>query len=285
MKIAFFGTPDIARIVLDELKQSGITLSLIISNPDALVGRKQILTPPPAALWAKENNVELFQPASLKDKEALSLLTSTDWDLFIVAAYGKILPKWLLDIPKYQTINVHPSLLPKLRGASPLRSAILTDQRETGVSIMLLDEEMDHGPLLGQLPADISLASWPVDGTKLDTTLAHQGGAFLASLLPKWLAGEIIPVAQNHAEATFCTKITKDMAELELDPLALPSGQEAYQTLLKIRAFSGWPETYFMYEGKRIKIKAAELDKSGQLQLKRIIPEGKKEMDFDVYFK
>lgn len=285
MKIAFFGTPEIATIALNELKQSGIVPDLIIANPDAKVGRKQILTPPPTALWAKENDIELLQPASLKDKENFPMFTNHDWDLFIVVAYGKLIPKWLLDVPKRGTLNLHPSLLPKFRGASPIRSAILADERETGVTIMLLDEKLDHGPILAQMKIEIAPENWPVDGLAFDEALAHQGGALLADTIPKYLAGEIFLVEQKHAEATFCTKIDKSMSELTIDPKNLPEGQEAYDVLLKIKAFAGWPETFFLHDGKRIKIKSAKLDDAGHLLIERIVPEGKKEMDFDQYFK
>lgn len=285
MKIAFFGTPDIAVIVLEELKQAGIIPNLIISNPDAKIGRKQILTPPPVATWTKEQNITLFQPETLKDKDNLNPITSQVWDLFIVVAYGKILPPWLIELPKHGTINVHPSLLPKLRGASPIRSAILQDQRETGVTIMLIDEKMDHGPILAQVRTKIEVKDWPIDGTKLDHLMAHQGGILLAETIPKYLHGEIIPSVQNHDEATFCTKITKEMAELKINPYQLPKGTEAYENLLKIRAFAGWPETFFIHEGKRIKIKVAHINDAGQLYISLIIPEGKKEMNFDSYFK
>jgi len=284
MRIAFFGTPEIAVIVLEELKQSGILPDLIVTNPDAKIGRKQILTPPPVALFAEREHIALIQPESVRDPKTLPEIVSQKWDLFVVVAYGKIIPQSLLDIPKHGTINVHPSLLPKLRGASPIRSAILNDMRETGVSIMLLDHKMDHGPILAQAKTDIAVGQWPQDGQLLDEAMAHQGGAMLADLIPRYLAGEITPQAQNHDEATFCTKISKDMSALHIDPLNLPVGDEAYQNLLKIRAFSGWPETFFIHEGKRIKIKSASLDATGKLNIARIVPEGKNEMDFQQYF-
>lgn len=284
MKLAFFGTPTIATIALNELKQSGIIPDLIITNPDAKVGRKQVLTPPPVATWAKENSIPILQPTSLKDKADFPEFLSGEWDLFIVVAYGKLIPKWLLDIPQQGTLNLHPSLLPKFRGASPIRSAILADERETGVTIMLLDEELDHGPILAQKKADIAVANWPTAGQDLDDTLAHLGGALLADTIPKFLAGEITPIEQKHDEATFCTKIDKSMSEVQVDPKNLPGGKTAYEALLKIRAFDGWPETFFIYDGKRIKIKSAELDEVGNLKILRIIPEGKSETDFDKYF-
>lgn len=285
LKFAFFGTPEIAAIVLDKLRESGYLPSLVITNPDALVGRKQILTPPEAKVWAKTHGIAVIQPTTLKDPTAVPELSETTWDLLIVAAYGKLIPEWILKLPKHGILNVHPSLLPKLRGASPIRSAILTDDRLTGVTIMQMDAELDHGPIIAQLLATIPPEHWPVPGNVLDTGLAHQGGALLASLIPQWIAGEITVTPQNHAEATFCTKIDKSMSELTIDPYDLPAGNEAYQALLKIRAFAGWPETFFIHEGKRIKIKHANLSADGSLLITRIIPEGKNEMDWNTYFR
>ncbi|MES2966348.1 MAG: methionyl-tRNA formyltransferase [Patescibacteria group bacterium] len=285
LKFAFFGTPDIAVIILDELKKAGYVPALIVTNPDAPVGRKQILTPPPAKTWAEENKVPVIQPLSLKDAGAVPELTGTDWDLMIVAAYGKIVPEWLLALPKHGILNVHPSLLPKLRGASPIRSAILHNIRETGVTIMKLDAELDHGPIIAQLPANIPAEHWPVAGSILDEGLARQGGALLASVIPAWIEGTIIAQEQNHADATFCTKINKSMSEVAIDPHNLPSGTTAIEYLCTIRAFDGWPETFFMHEGKRIKIKHANLAADGTLVITRIIPEGKKEMDWSQYFR
>lgn len=285
LQIAFFGTPELAKIVLEELAQSDIRPALVVTNPDAPVGRKAILTAPAVKVWALENNIAVIQPTSLRDATSLSELTSQSWDLFIVAAYGKLIPQWLLDIPKHGTLNVHPSLLPQLRGASPIRSAILQNIRNTGVSIMVLDAELDHGPIVAQLKTNIPAEHWPVPGLVLEEGMAHQGGALLASIIPDYLAGNITPIVQHHSNATFCTKIQKSMSELVIDPNQLPTGSEAYQTLLKIRAFDGWPETFFIHESKRIKIKHANLAADGTLLITRIVPEGKKEMDWSSYFK
>lgn len=284
LKFAFFGTPSIAVIILDELKKAGYIPSLIVTNPDAHVGRKQILTPPPAKVWAIENYVPVIQPTSLRDVATLPELTETNWDLMIVAAYGKIIPTWLLDLPQHGILNVHPSLLPKLRGASPIRSAILQNIRETGVTIMKLDSELDHGPIIAQLPADIAPEHWPVAGSILDEGLAHQGGALLASIIPDWVAGKISVLEQDHTAATFCTKIDKSMSELVIDPINLPSGITALEYLCKIRAFDFWPETFFMHNDKRIKIKNATIAADGTLIITRIVPEGKNEMNWEQYF-
>lgn len=283
MRFAFFGTPLIARIVLEELEAAGYVPALVVTNPDAPVGRKQVLTPPPVKKWAVARSIAVIQPPSLKDPAAIPKLRDGNFDFFIVAAYGKLIPQWLLDVPQHGTLNVHPSLLPQFRGASPIRSAILANDRETGVTIMLMDAGMDHGPILTQAPAHISEEEWPVPGCVLDERLARQGGQLLAATIPRYLAGDITPREQDHDAATFCTKISKDMSELTLDPLHLPSGDTARQYLLKVRAFDGWPETFFMHAGKRVKIKDAALI-DGVFTPTRVVPEGKSEMDFSSLF-
>ena len=286
LKFAFFGTPDIAVIILNELKKAGYVPTLVITNPDAPVSRKQLLTPPPTKLWAIEHGVPVFQPTSLKQNNVhpMTVITGTEWDLIIVAAYGKMIPQWLLDLPTHGVLNVHPSLLPQLRGASPIRSAILQNIRKTGVTVMQMDAELDHGAIIAQIPADIPAEHWPVSGTDLDTGLATLGGALLARVIPSYIAGEITPLTQDHSAATFCTKIDKSMSELVINPYDLPSGNDAYQILLKIRAFAGWPETFFIYGGKRIKIKHATLSADSTLIITRIVPEGKNETNWEQYF-
>ena len=151
IKFAFFGGEPLAVPVLNELEKVGLKPSLVVCNPDRRQGRKMVPTPPPVKVWASDRKIPIWQPETLKDEKELEILASVNWDLFVVVAYNKILPKSVIDIPKYGTLNVHPSMLPLLRGASPIRSTILNDMRENcGVSIMLMDEEMDHGPILRQ---------------------------------------------------------------------------------------------------------------------------------------
>lgn len=284
-KIVFFGTPQIAVWVLEELKTAGFIPELIVTNPDRPKGRKMTLTPPPTKVWADDNGVETLQPESLKNPEVIETLRRYDSDLYVVTAYGSIIPEEILKLPKHGVLNMHPSLLPEFRGASPIRSAILEDKRETGVTIMLVDEKLDHGPILAQELADIRDKEWPLDGQVLDERLARLGGRLLAETLPEWIAGNIDPQEQDHEHATFCAKITKDMSELHIDPLNLPKGKEAYQMLLKIKAFFGWPETFFIHNGKRVKIKDANLNDHGQLEILKVVPEGKNEMSFENYLR
>lgn len=279
-RIVFFGTPDIAVHVLDALRNTGYTPDLIITNPDAPQGRKMLMTPPPVKVWGEAAGIPVLQPTTLKDPDVLKRLTKGAYTLFIVAAYGKIIPQTILDIPKHGTLNVHPSLLPKLRGASPIRSAILSNMRETGVTIMLMDAALDHGPILAQETVMIPEDTWPLKGAALDSLLAEKGGALLATTIPAWLRGNITPREQAHEEATFCTKITKEMGEIDLTA-------DPYINLLKIRAFDGWPGTYFFTEknSKRIRVKIidAELTQDGSLKILRVIPEGKKEMAYEDF--
>ncbi len=278
----FFGTPDIAVTALDEMASFGYLPSLVVCNPDAPVGRKQIITPPPVKVWAEARDIPVFQPTSLKDRAVLDPLTNTPFDFFVVLAYGKIMPEWLINLPKYGTINAHPSLLPKFRGASPIRSTLLHDLSACGVSIIQMDKELDHGPILATQA--VELYGQPIPGCELDTTLARISGCLLIDVMQKMPLGEIIPTEQNHDTATFCTKITKDMAELKLDPNNLPTGDEALTMYRKICAFDGWPEAFFFYNGKRIKIKSARLNQDSELEMLRIVPEGKNEMDWKQYF-
>ncbi len=282
MKFAFFGTPEIAAIALEEMATFGVVPSLIVANPDAPVGRKNTITPPPTKVWGKTHNIPVFQPSSLKNRDELSPLTETEWDFFVVFAYGKLIPEWLIELPKFKTINAHPSLLPKLRGASPIRSTLLSDLSACGVTIMQMDRELDHGPILYQQA--VELHGHPVPGRELDRTMSLIAGDLLVHVMRELMAGSLTPTPQDHNAATFCTKITKDMAELTLDPYHLPTGDEAMALYRKICAFDGWPEAFFIHDGKRFKVKAATLTEDGMLRITRIVPEGKGEMDFSAYF-
>lgn len=280
---AFFGASEFSTIILSELEAAGLVPKIVITAEDKPAGRKMIVTPPPAKVWAEHHGIKIFQPKTLREPkepgitEKLRLLAS-DSELFVVASYGKIIPQEILDIPKHGTLNVHPSLLPKLRGPSPIESAILTED-ETGVSIMLLDAEMDHGPLLAQEKTDV--AEWPPYADELEVLLAHQGGKMLAEAIPLWIEGKIEPKEQDHAQATLCKKIAKEDGLLDMSESALTN-------LRKIRAFRNWPSAYFFIEkaGKKIRIivKEAHIE-NGELVIDAIVPEGKKEMAYSDFMR
>ncbi len=279
-KFAFFGTPEIAVFALEELKQAGYLPELVVTNPDARSGRKNLLTPPPAKIWAETNDIAVLQPSTLKDHETLKELTETKWDFFVVLAYGKIMPDWLINLPQYGTINAHPSLLPKLRGPSPIRSTLLYDPEAAGVTIIQMDNQVDHGPILLQEAYPLTE---PVSGLFLDEKLAKLSGQLLAEALELLPTGEIIPQEQEHELATFTQKITKEMGEVNIDPSNLPRGKRAFEIYQRILALDGWPGTYFFHAGKRIKIQHARFE-NDRLVIERIIPEGRAEMSFSDYF-
>ena len=276
IKLGFFGTPQLSVWVLDELEKAGILPTLIVTNLDAPQGRKMLMTPTPVAVWAEARNIPILKLPSLKTPEVEAELKASGCELFIVAAYGKLIPQNILDIPKYKTLNTHPSLLPLLRGASPVRSAILQDMNPTGVTIMELTLGMDEGPTLTQEEVTIPKEAWPIRGNELDEILFKKGGKMLAEILPAWTDGTCTPQEQDHTKATYCTKITKETGELDLTA-------DPYQNLLKIRAFDGWPGTYFFIEknGEKIRIKVIDATiENSALVITKIIPEGKKEMDY-----
>lgn len=267
-KIVFFGTPELAVWALEEMQSAGIIPDLIVTTPDKPAGRGRILTSPPVKLWADENNIPVLQPEKLDENFASYLPKDS---LFCVFAYGKILPQNILDIPEFGTLNIHPSLLPKLRGPSPIRTAILKDMKnEIGVSIILLDEKMDHGPIVAQ--EKIEITEWPIMGKILDEQLARSGGKLLASTIPDWLAGNIKVKEQDHDNVTFSKKFEKENALINME-------DDDYQNYLKICAYDGWPGAYFFKDGKRLKITAAHIEGT-KLIIDRVIPEGKKEMEY-----
>ena len=272
----FFGTSHFSVIILDELKSAGFLPTLIVTVPDKPKGRKLVMTSPDTKIWAEENNVPCLQFKTLKIAEVETEIQSyfpIGCDVGVVASYGNIIPQNILDVPRRGMLNVHPSLLPKLRGASPLQYAILTEN-ETGVTIMHLDAEMDHGGMVIQ--EKVSILDWPPYEADLEDILSHAGGKLLADVLPKWVVGTVSETEQNHTDATFTKKIEKINAEFDLNA-------SAEINLRKIRAYHIWPGAYFfeIHNGKKIRVivKRAHVTE-GVLVIERVIPEGKKEMNY-----
>jgi len=287
LKFVFFGTSELSVKVLDILIKNGYTPGLIITPPDKPKGRKMILTPPPVKVFAQKHNLKIIQPEKLNlDIQC----PSEDFDLFIVASYGKIIPKSILDIPKLGTLNVHPSLLPKFRGPSPIQSFILSGEEKTGVTIMLMDEQVDHGSILAQqnleakLPSSLgSLASKWLNAKQLEEKLAELGGQMLVDVIPKWISGNIKPQEQDHDQATFTKKINKEDGLFDL-------GKDSPEIIYrKFLAFQPWPGIYYFTEknGKKIRviITNMEMSESGQLKIKKVKPEGKNEMEYEKFMK
>lgn len=287
LNFVFWGTPDVARDTLEILKQNGYLPSLIVTSPDKPQGRKMLITPPPVKVWAIENNIPYIQPEKLTEPPQVRHVgthMSDLWgknnvqpDLSIVVAYGKIIPENILNIPKLGSINIHYSLLPKYRGASPVESAILNGDTETGVTIQKMAYKMDSGPII----AEEKLIIFPDEkASELKNRLIKIGGELLIKTLntpspspsPSYIGGGWVEVEQDESQATFCKKIKKEDGLIDLN-------DGAVKNYNKFRAYAHWPRTFFFKNNKRIIITDAVF-KNGQFIIKKIIPEGKKEIPY-----
>ena len=276
-KFVFFGTPEFAIDTLEELKKAGFIPALIITAPDRPAGRGQKLTPPPVKIWAEKNKIQFLQPENL-DKNFSFKLSTFNFQLAVVASYGKILPKEILEISEHSALNVHPSLLPRHRGASPVVGTILSGDRQTGVTIMLMDEKMDHGPILSQETIQLD---GDEKASTLEKILAGLGGELLVKTIPSWIHGELQAQEQDHNKATFTNKIKKEDGLINLD-------DDPELNWRKFRAYDVWPGTYFFATkgGKKIRviIKDAKLEDK-EFKIKKVLPEGRKEMNYEDFLR
>lgn len=275
LKIAFFGTPYVAADTLEALYDAGYVPVVVVTNPDSKQGRGQTLQPCVTKTWAQEHTIPVLSPETL-DAEAIKQLKAYDCDYAIVVAYGKILPQSFIDIFPKGILNVHYSLLPKYRGASPVESALLHGETETGVTIQKLVLAMDAGDIFAQEKVAIeSEETAPL----LKERLIAIGSQVLIELLPKLEAGTVTPTPQKHEEATFAKKITKVEREINLT-------SDAQKNWNKYRAYAEAPSTYFFVEKNgvkvRVKIVTAEFV-NGAFTPLRVIPEGKNAMDFTQF--
>lgn len=243
------GTPDFAVPTLKALISSGHSVVGVFTQPDKPVGRKQILTPPPVKVEAEKNGIQVFQPTTLKNGEAYEILKELNPEIIVVVAYGKILPKEILDLPKYKCINGHASLLPRHRGASPIQWSIVCGDKVTGVTTMLMDEGMDTGDMLETVTTEISDTD---TAETLHDRLSILGAELMCSTLEKIEKGSITPKSQGENGVTYAPIIKKEMGLLDFT-------KNAKELHLLIRAFSGWPVAYFSLSGKRVKVYSAEV--------------------------
>ncbi len=297
LNFIFWGTPDVASETLEILKENGYIPSLIITAPDKPQGRKMLITPPPVKVWAIKNNIPYIQPENLSERqnifkgqslrefpqglslESKNILPDSDPikieslpDLFLVVAYGKIIPEDIINMPKLGSINIHYSLLPKYRGASPVESAILNGDTETGISIQKMEYKMDTGPIIAQKKVEIK----PDEKTgELRKRLIKIGGELLIKILPDFIDGKIKLTPQDERQASVCKKIKKEDGLINLGA-ELPS--DLYN---KFRAYATWPRTYFFFDEKRIIITDAKLE-NGLFKILKIIPEGGKEVNYKI---
>ncbi len=243
MKIVFMGTPDYAVKTLEKIINSDHTVAAVFAQPDKPVGRKQILTSPPVKVCAEKNNIPVYQPQSVRTGEALDIIKEIAPDVIVVVAYGKILPKEILEASRYGCVNGHASLLPKYRGASPIQWAIVCGEQKTGVTTMLMDEGMDTGDILETAETEIGENE---TAEELFERLSDVSADLMLSTLDKLEKGEITPKKQE-GEVTYAPIIKKEMARLDFNK----SAKELFNA---VRGYYSWPCAYFFINGKRIKV-------------------------------
>lgn len=274
IRYVFFGSPEFAEIVLQKLIDAGYCPSAVVTNPDRPVGRKKELTPPRVKTLAEKHGIKVFQPEKITD-EFINEIAGLKPELFVVAAYAKIIPLKLIAVPPLGSLGVHPSLLPLYRGASPIQNAILGGEKETGVTIYMMDEKVDHGPILTKKSLEIHHDE---TYSKLLPRLAELGGELIAETLPKVHSQEIIPDIQLEELATFTKKFASDNAFISGEVLlAAINGTNNYEAELAdkmIRALNPEPGVWTIKNGKRVKLLAAKLEQ-GKLVLTKTQVEGK----------
>ena len=255
MKVVFLGTPRLAQIVLEKLIASLYKPALVITAPNTKAGRGQKFQESPVKQTAKAHKIPVNSQLSGVDQNT---------DFVILVAYGQLIPKEILEIPKYGFVNVHPSLLPKYRGPSPIQSVIFDGNKKTGISIIVLDEILDHGPILAK--KEISIDENDTHA-RLIEKLGKIGADLLIESLPKYLNGSLKPQKQNHQNATYTKKITKADGKIDL---ANPPNAKTLDRM--IRAFYPWPSTWckFTVKGSQFTVKL--------LPNKMLQPEGKRPM-------
>ena len=245
MRIVFMGTPEYAIAPLGSLLEAPSSEIVgVYTQPDRPAGRGGATTPPPVGRYSRERGLPLFQPAGLRDAAVQHHLAALEPDILVVAAYGKILPNEVLQIPRNGCLNIHPSLLPRHRGPSPVVTAILDGDQTTGVTVMVVDEGMDSGPIVAQVTTDIGQE-------ETADTLTHRlflsGGDLLCSVLPQWVSGDLNSVGQDESRVTLTRKITKQDGEADWE-------LRCEQLVRKARAFDPWPGLFTYWKGKMLKL-------------------------------
>lgn len=289
MKIVFMGTPDFAVETLKAVYEAGHEIILAVTQPDKPKGRSGKLAFPPVKEWAIEHDIPVYQPVKIRDQESVDFLADYQADIFLVAAFGQILPKAILDMPRLGCVNVHASLLPKYRGAAPIQWAVINGEKYSGVTTMLMGEGLDNGDML--LKSEIELAPDETGGSLFDR-LAILGGQLAVMTIDALNRGSVEPVPQKEEKATHVGMIKKQMGLIDWN-------KSAVEIERLMRGLDPWPSAYTYLEGKTLKLWKAEVteesgeagqvtsvDKAGftiacgqgSLRIKELQLEGKKRM-------
>ncbi|HYK75259.1 MAG TPA: methionyl-tRNA formyltransferase [Pseudoneobacillus sp.] len=243
-KIVFMGTPDFSVPVLRRILEDGYEVIAVVTQPDRPVGRKKVMTAPPVKVEAEKHGIPVFQPEKIRRQEELEPILALNPDLIVTAAFGQILPKDLLDAPKFGCINVHASLLPELRGGAPIHYSIVQGKDKTGITIMYMAEKLDAGDILTNV--EVPIEERDTVGS-LHDKLSAAGSNLLSETLPKLLNGELTPIPQNDAEASFAPNIKREQERIDWSK----TGEEIYN---QIRGLNPWPVAYTELEGAVLKV-------------------------------
>ena len=254
------GSPDFALPSLRGLAQNYEVVG-VVTQPDRAAGRGRELKPPPVKALALELNIPVRQPEKLREPEAMEHLRAWAPELIVVAAFGQILKKEVLDLPKYGCINVHASLLPRWRGAAPINAAILAGDEEAGVTIMRMDVGLDTGPMLAKRSIRLTPHDTAASATQ---TLSTLGADLLIETLPRWIAGEIQPQAQNDTLATYAPMLKKEEGKLDFT-------QNVNELERRVRAFIPWPGAFMDFNGVMLKIHHAHVEPGNAEEGQRLI--------------
>ena len=293
MRIVYMGTPDFAVPALEKLAQSpDYTVAAVFTQPDKPKGRKMVMTPPDVKVCAEKLGIPVFQPSSMRSEETYNSLKELNPDVIVVAAYGQILPKAVLDLPKFGCVNIHGSLLPKYRGAAPIQQSVLDGEKVTGVTTMLMDVGLDTGDIL--LKAEIEIGENETAGELFDR-LAVLGGELIVQTLDKLKKGEITPQKQDESLATHTSKISKELCPIDFN-------KSAFEVHNKVRGLNPWPVAVTEIAGKTVKVYSSRVsDMSGaagtilslkpfvvacgdkSVELIEIQPQGKKRMTAQAF--
>lgn len=272
MKIIFFGTPDFATLPLQALITGGYSLVAVITQPDSVVGRKKVPISPPVKTTSQSYNIPVLQPDILKSDSFFEVFKNLDPDICIIGGYGKIIPKRYIDVPRFGFLCIHPSLLPEYRGPSPIQGAILNGELETGVTIIIIDSEMDHGPILS---SEKYILRPDIFKEEAEKEIWDLGAKLLLDTMPKYVGGEIKPREQDHSQATFTKLLNREDGRIDWSR----PHKEIYN---QIRALNPEPGTWTTWNDKILNIKTASFAKATeghneQLKLLTVQLEGKKE--------
>ena len=292
MNIIYMGTPDFAVPALKKLASSSHTVSAVFTQPDKPRGRKMIMTPPDVKVCAQELGIPVYQPDSMKSREVLEIINKYNPDVIVVAAYGKILPQAVLDTPKYGCVNIHGSLLPKYRGASPIQQAVLNGDKITGITTMLMDAGLDTGDVL--MTSKTEIGENETSGELFDR-LALLGGELILETLSALESGTAVPKKQDEGLATHTAKIDKSFCPIDFS-------KPAAEVHNKVRGLNPWPVATSKIGGKNVKIFTTRLCNKtgtsgtiisikpliiacgeGSVEITEIQPEGRKRMSAEAF--